>query len=130
MAYLKRVRVGERSYFYIVRSVRRGDEVTKRVLEYLGAEPTPERVEQAIQYWKSQEETKPMSMILDRDPDPVYFDSYQPVGKITIRIGPKGRGGKPVYMTPSEARILAYSILARAERVEADAEVRKERQPR
>jgi hypothetical protein len=121
MAHLKRVRIGQRSYCYIVRSVRRGDTVTKKVLEYLGAEPTQERIEEAIRYWKSQEETKPMSMILDRKTDPVYFDSYQPAGKLTIRIGPRGRGGKPVYMTPSEARILAYSILARAERVEAEA---------
>jgi hypothetical protein len=51
MAYLKRVHIRERTYYYIVKSVRRGDEVVKKVLEYLGAEPTPERLKKALDYW-------------------------------------------------------------------------------
>jgi hypothetical protein len=51
MAYLKRVRIRERTYFYIVKSVRRGDDVTKKVLEYLGSNPSQTRLNRALRYW-------------------------------------------------------------------------------
>ena len=51
MAYLKRVRIRERTYVYVVKSVRRGDEVTKKVLEYLGSDPDPKRLRKAMEYW-------------------------------------------------------------------------------
>ena len=51
MAYLKRVTVGKVSYLYIVQSVRRGDSVTKKVLEYLGRDPDPKRLKRACTYW-------------------------------------------------------------------------------
>ena len=51
MAYLKRVRIRERTYVYVVKSVRRGDDVTKKVLEYLGSDPSPARLRKAMEYW-------------------------------------------------------------------------------
>ncbi len=51
MAYLKRVTVGKRTYYYIVKSVRRGDSVTKKVLEYLGRDPDLKRLKRAMEYW-------------------------------------------------------------------------------
>ena len=52
MAYLKRAHVGSGTYFYIVESNRRGDKVTKKVLEYLGRDPDPKRLAAALRYWK------------------------------------------------------------------------------
>jgi len=57
MAYLKHVRIGQRTYFYIIKSVRRGDKIVKKVLEYLGANPAPDRLRRALEYW--QVRTKP-----------------------------------------------------------------------
>jgi len=51
MAYLKRVTIGKRIYLYIIKSVRRGDRVEKKVLEYLGAEPGADRLRKALTYW-------------------------------------------------------------------------------
>ena len=51
MAYLKRVTIGRWTYIYIVQSVRRGDRVTKKVLEYLGRDPEPRRLKKALEYW-------------------------------------------------------------------------------
>jgi hypothetical protein len=51
MAHLKRVRIRGRTYYYVVKSVRRGDEVSKKVLEYLGADPSPARLKRALTYW-------------------------------------------------------------------------------
>jgi hypothetical protein len=51
MAYLKRVRVGNGTYLYVVQSVRRGDSVSKKVLEYLGRDPDPKRLKKALEYW-------------------------------------------------------------------------------
>ena len=59
MAYLKRVTVGKVSYLYIVQSVRRGDSVTKKVLEYLGRDPSKARLAAAIKYWKVGVKKKP-----------------------------------------------------------------------
>jgi len=52
MAYLKRQRIGQRTYFYVMQSVRSGDKVTKKVLEYLGRDPDPKRLRAALRYWK------------------------------------------------------------------------------
>ena len=52
MAYLKRVTIGSGTYIYVVQSVRRGDRVTKKVLEYLGRDPSKARLAAAIKYWK------------------------------------------------------------------------------
>ena len=51
MAHLKRVRIREGTYFYIVQSVRRGDKVTQKTLEYLGRDPEPARLRRALRYW-------------------------------------------------------------------------------
>ena len=51
MAHLKRVTVGKGTYYYIVQSVRRGDSVSKKVLEYLGRDPDPKRLKKALEYW-------------------------------------------------------------------------------
>lgn len=51
MAYLKRQRIGRQTYYYIMQSVRRGDKVTKKVLEYLGRDPDPKRLKRAMRYW-------------------------------------------------------------------------------
>jgi hypothetical protein len=51
MAYLKRQRIGNHVYCYILQSVRRGDKVGKRVLEYLGRDPDPKRLKRALAYW-------------------------------------------------------------------------------
>ena len=52
MAHLKRVTIGKATYFYIVKSVRRRDKVTQRILEYLGRDPDPKRLKAALRYWK------------------------------------------------------------------------------
>ncbi len=52
MAYLKKVTIGKGTYLYIVQSVRRGDSVTKKVLEYLGRDPDPKKLKRALRYWR------------------------------------------------------------------------------
>ena len=52
MAYLKRVHLRQHTYLYIVQSVRSGDTVSKKVLEYLGRDPDPVRLRRALRYWK------------------------------------------------------------------------------
>jgi hypothetical protein len=51
MAYLRRVKQGERVYFYIMRSVRQGKKVIPKILEYLGRDPDPKRLKKAMEYW-------------------------------------------------------------------------------
>ncbi len=51
MAHLKRVRVGRGTYLYVVQSVRRGEKVSKTVLEYLGRDPDPKRLAAALRRW-------------------------------------------------------------------------------
>ena len=58
MAHLKRVTIGKATYFYIVQSVRRGDKVTQRILEYLGREPSKARLAAALRYWKVKAKTR------------------------------------------------------------------------
>ena len=52
MAHLKRVHIREGTYFYIVQSVRCGDKVTQKTLEYLGRDPDPARLRRALRYWR------------------------------------------------------------------------------
>ena len=52
MAYLRKLRQSHRIYFYIMRSERRGNKVTPKVLEYLGRDPDPKRLAAALRYWK------------------------------------------------------------------------------
>ena len=52
MAHLKRVTIRKATYFYIVQSVRRGDKVTQKILEYLGRDPSKARLAAALKYWK------------------------------------------------------------------------------
>ena len=54
MAYLRKQRVGNNTYFYIMRSVRKGKKVSGKVLEYLGREDKidPKRLRAALRYWK------------------------------------------------------------------------------
>ena len=53
MAYLKRVTIGSGTYCYIVKSIRRGDKVSPKVLEYLGRADKldPKRLRRACEYW-------------------------------------------------------------------------------
>ncbi len=51
MSFLRIKRVGEARYYYIVKSVRKGDEVIPRILEYLGRDPEPARLKRALTYW-------------------------------------------------------------------------------
>ncbi len=48
MAYL---RILKGRYYYIMRSVRHGDKVESRIAEYLGANPDPKRLKNALKYW-------------------------------------------------------------------------------
>ena len=52
MAYLAVKKVKRFRYFYIVESVRRGDKVGKKILEYLGRDPDKKRLSAALRYWK------------------------------------------------------------------------------
>ncbi len=38
-------------YYYIVENRRRGDITRQKVLEYLGRDPDPKRLERALVYW-------------------------------------------------------------------------------
>ena len=51
MAYLRITRVKGHSYYYIVRSERKGNKVRGRILEYLGRDPDPARLKRAMRYW-------------------------------------------------------------------------------
>lgn len=52
MAFLRVRRIKGCSYHYIVQSVRRGGKVTQKILEYLGRDPDPVRLKQALAYWR------------------------------------------------------------------------------
>jgi hypothetical protein len=52
MAYLRKLKQDERVYFYIMRSERNGKKVRPKVLEYLGRDPDPKRLQAALKYWK------------------------------------------------------------------------------
>lgn len=51
MAYLRKRRVGRATYYYILRTERRGDKVVQKVCEYLGRDPDPKRLKRALEYW-------------------------------------------------------------------------------
>ncbi len=51
MAHLKRVNNAGRIYYYIVQSRRRAGRVTTKILEYLGRDPDPLRLQRAKRYW-------------------------------------------------------------------------------
>ncbi len=51
MAHLKRVNNQGRIYYYIVQSRRRSGRVTTKILEYLGRDPEPQRLQRAKRYW-------------------------------------------------------------------------------
>lgn len=51
MAYLRIKTVKRAHYFYIMKSVRRGEKVSGKVLEYLGRDPAPARLKRALTYW-------------------------------------------------------------------------------
>ncbi len=38
-------------YYYILKSIRKGGDVTTKVLEYLGRDPDPKRLKRAMEYW-------------------------------------------------------------------------------
>jgi len=50
MAFVRTVRRGKRTYYYVVKSVRRGDTVRQKVLQYLG-EPDAATLKRACEYW-------------------------------------------------------------------------------
>jgi hypothetical protein len=52
VAYLVVRRVKGSRYYYIAESKRKGEKVVQKTLEYLGLEPTPERLKKACAYWK------------------------------------------------------------------------------
>ena len=52
MAYLIRKEIGPGTYYYIIQSYRRGGKVKKKILEYLGRDPDPERLKCALEYWR------------------------------------------------------------------------------
>jgi len=51
MAYLRTISKGNKTYYYICKSVRRGDKVRQKVLEYLGRDPDAKRLKRALKYW-------------------------------------------------------------------------------
>ena len=51
MAFLRIQNKASGRYYLIVASVRRGEKVRQKVLEYLGRDPDPERLGRALEYW-------------------------------------------------------------------------------
>ena len=51
MAFLRIKSRGERRYYYIVESRRRGLTVRQRTLEFLGDSPDKKRLKKALVYW-------------------------------------------------------------------------------
>ncbi len=51
MAFLRKRRIGNGTYFYILRSDRRDGKVVQKCLEYLGRNPDPARLKRALRYW-------------------------------------------------------------------------------
>jgi len=53
MPYLRRNKVGKKTYHYIVKVEQKGGRgYREKVLEALGPDPDPERLEKALRYWK------------------------------------------------------------------------------
>ncbi len=51
MAYLRKRRIRQGTYFYIVESRRRAGKVEQKTLEYLGRDPDSVRLRKALDYW-------------------------------------------------------------------------------
>jgi hypothetical protein len=51
MAYLRKRRIGNGTYYYILESRRRAGKVYQKTLEYLGRDPDPRRLARALRYW-------------------------------------------------------------------------------
>ena len=51
MAFLRVRCIGKGRYFYILESRRRGGKVDQKILEYLGRDPVPARLQRALDYW-------------------------------------------------------------------------------
>ncbi len=51
MAYLRKRRIRQGIYYYIVESRRRAGKVEQKTLEYLGRDPDPKRLKRALAYW-------------------------------------------------------------------------------
>lgn len=49
-SWIKRVKKADE--FYITKSVRKGDNVYPKTLEYLGRDPGPARLKRALAYWR------------------------------------------------------------------------------
>jgi hypothetical protein len=58
MAYLRILHKSGTTYYYIIRSERRGNKVRSRILEYLGREPDPKRLKRAMEYWGVKEKVR------------------------------------------------------------------------
>jgi hypothetical protein len=88
MAYLKKQRVGERTYFYIVRVVPKG--YREETLESLG--PDPARVERALKYWRCRLPRDNKRLVVPAVSEPLADESghrpHQPGGHPIRRAGP------------------------------------------
>ncbi len=51
MAFLRTIKRGKRTYYYVVESRRRGDTVRQKVLQYLGDRPDAATLRRAREYW-------------------------------------------------------------------------------
>ena len=53
MAYLRKQLIDGQHYYYVVKSVRQGDKVISKVLEYLGpvSKVSRDRLKKAMEYW-------------------------------------------------------------------------------
>ena len=52
MAFIRKQRKGKTDYYSVVENRRRGEKVTQKVLEYIGKDPSLERLAAAAKYWK------------------------------------------------------------------------------
>ena len=52
MAFLRIQKRGRYRYYIILRSVRRGNKVVSKTLEWLGRDPDPKRLKRAMEYWE------------------------------------------------------------------------------
>jgi hypothetical protein len=59
MAFLRARRIGKGTYYYILENRRRGSKVEQKTLEYLGRDPSPERLARALKYWRVGLKAKP-----------------------------------------------------------------------
>ena len=48
---MRKRRIGNGTYFYIVESPQIAGKIRQKILEYLGREPDPARLRKAMKYW-------------------------------------------------------------------------------